>query len=60
MQQQSFRRAATLVALIALAWSTLVPLPVSAQGKYVVKPVAELRIKQLPKGPLYWRWNYQY
>jgi quercetin dioxygenase-like cupin family protein len=43
------------VALIAMAGSMLAPLPVSAQGKYVVKPVAEMKIKQLPKGPLYWR-----
>lgn len=49
------RRAATLAALIAMAGSMLAPSPVSAQGKYVVKPVAEMKIKQLPKGPLYWR-----
>ena len=29
--------------------------PAGAQGRYVVKPVAEKRIKQLPPGPLYWR-----
>jgi hypothetical protein len=23
--------------------------------KYVVKPIAEMKVKQLPKGPLYWR-----
>jgi hypothetical protein len=28
---------------------------VQAQGKYVVKPLVEMKIKQLPKGPLYWR-----
>jgi len=49
---QSFN---TLAVLVAMAGSMLVPLPVSAQGKYIVKPVAEMRIKQLPKGPLYWR-----
>jgi hypothetical protein len=26
-----------------------------AQGQYVVKPVAEMKVKQLPVGPLYWR-----
>jgi hypothetical protein len=26
-----------------------------SQAVYVVKPVAEMKIKQLPKGPLYWR-----
>ena len=27
----------------------------AADGVYVVKPVAEKRVKQLPAGPLYWR-----
>ena len=33
-------------------------LPQSTFGtdvQYVVKPVAEMKVKQLPKGPLYWR-----
>lgn len=29
--------------------------PAAAQQKYVVTPVAEKKIKQLPTGPLYWR-----
>lgn len=29
--------------------------PAAAEGRYVVRPVAEMKIKQLPKGPLYWR-----
>lgn len=29
--------------------------PAVAQSQYVVRPVAEMKIKQLPKGPLYWR-----
>jgi hypothetical protein len=41
---------ATAVAVLALP-----PAPASAQDKYVVKPVAELKTKQLPTGPLYWR-----
>lgn len=32
--------------------------PVAAQARYVVAPVAEMKIKQLPKGPLYWRVEY--
>ena len=28
--------------------------PVAAQAQYIVKPVAELKVKQLPKGELYW------
>ena len=27
----------------------------AADVRYVVKPVAEMKVKQLPKGPLYWR-----
>ncbi len=27
----------------------------AAEVQYVVKPVAEMKVKQLPKGPLYWR-----
>ena len=34
----------------------LLPPPTwAADVKYVVKPVAEMKVKQLPKGPLYWR-----
>lgn len=33
--------------LAASAWAADVP--------YVVKPIAEMKVKQLPKGPLYWR-----
>jgi hypothetical protein len=40
---------------IAFTGLLLSPLPAVAQGQYVVKPVAEMKIKQLPKGPLYWR-----
>jgi hypothetical protein len=31
------------------------PLTWAADVQYVVKPVAEMKVKQLPKGPLYWR-----
>jgi hypothetical protein len=27
----------------------------AAQAQYIVQPVAELKVKQLPKGELYWR-----
>jgi len=37
---------------IGLSHSTL---PAAAQAKYVVKPIAQKKIKQLPAGPLYWR-----
>jgi hypothetical protein len=31
------------------------PSPAAAQGAYVVRPIAEMKIKVLPRGPLYWR-----
>ena len=33
----------------------LPPLASAADVKYVVKPIAEMKVKQLPKGSLYWR-----
>jgi hypothetical protein len=33
----------------------LTPAKAQAQGKYVVKPIAEMKVRQLPAGPLYWR-----
>lgn len=34
----------------------LLPPPVwTADLQYVVKPIAEMKVKQFPKGPLYWR-----
>jgi quercetin dioxygenase-like cupin family protein len=33
----------------------LLPPPAAAQLKYVVKPVDQKKVKQLPAGPLYWR-----
>jgi hypothetical protein len=47
--------------VIALALSLcgagllLAPSAASAQGKLVVKPVIDKKLKQLPTGPLYWR-----
>ena len=36
----------------------LAPSTWAADARYVVKPVAEMKVKQLPKGPLYWRVEY--
>ena len=47
------RNVVALVTLVAGLWLT--PLPVAAQQKYVVEPVAETKVKQLPKGELFWR-----
>ena len=48
-------RIVSLVSVSALAGLMLAPVPVEAQEKYVVTPVAELKTRQLPSGPLYWR-----
>ena len=40
---------------IALTALLLSPSPAAAQAPYVVTPVAEMKVKQLPAGPLYWR-----
>ena len=31
------------------------PSPAAAQAQYIVQPVAEMKVKQLPKGELFWR-----
>lgn len=42
-----------IVVLASMLWS--LPSPAATQEQYVVKPVAQKKIKQLPTGPLYWR-----
>ena len=46
-----------LIGMIVVSASMLWSLPstVMAQQQYVVKPIAQKKIKQLPTGPLYWR-----
>jgi len=39
----------------AMAAALLAAEPAAAQGKLVVEPLAEAKLKQLPPGPLYWR-----
>ena len=48
-------RASFAILLSAMATSPLAPSAAAAQGAYLVKPVAEMKIKELPRGPLYWR-----
>ena len=47
------RSVAALVMFVAGLW--LMPSMVAAQQKYIVEPVAEMKVKQLPKGELFWR-----
>jgi len=51
-----FRSAAWVASAIVSLVALLLSQPIWAAGApYVVKPVAEMKVKQLPKGPLYWR-----
>ena len=46
-----------LIGLIAVLVSALgsSQLALAAEGRYVVKPLVQKKVKQLPAGPLYWR-----
>ncbi len=45
---------AWMVSLFSMAF--LLPLPVGAEpGQFIVSPVAEKKLNELPPGPLYWR-----
>ena len=49
-------RFAVILALSFLGIGALsAPSPVAAQAQYIVQPVAEMKVKQLPKGELFWR-----
>lgn len=56
-----FLSAARVVIPLVCIAGFLPPPPVwAAHVQYVIKPVAEMKVQQLPKGPLYWRIeNYQ-
>ena len=43
------------ISTVCVAGLLLPPSIWAADAPYVVKPVAEMKVKQLPKGPLYWR-----
>jgi hypothetical protein len=50
------RSAARAVIPLVYVVGLLLPPPVgAAQVPYVIKPVAEMKVQQLPKSPLYWR-----
>jgi hypothetical protein len=55
---KSARSKARTVAVVIGAAATWMALPASAapeHGQYVVRPVTEMKIRQLPAGPIYWR-----
>ena len=41
--------------MIMVLASSLWSLPAAAQAKFVVKPIAEKKVAELPAGPLFWR-----
>jgi hypothetical protein len=43
------------IPVISVVGLLLPPSTWAADVRYVVKPVVEMKVKQLPKGPLYWR-----
>src|SRR5581483_9668117 len=47
------RSVAALAMFVAGLW--LLPSMAAAQQKYTVEPIAEVKVKQLPKGDLFWR-----
>jgi hypothetical protein len=47
--------ARTAIPVVCVAGLLLPPSVLAADVRYVVKPIAEMKVKQLPKGPLYWR-----
>jgi mannose-6-phosphate isomerase-like protein (cupin superfamily) len=53
--QSSVSRRTVAFALSLSAMALLSPSPSTAQAVYVVKPVAQKKVKQLPPGPLFWR-----
>lgn len=50
------RSAARIAIPVVCAGAVLLPSSMwAADVQYIVKPIAEMKVKQLPKGPLYWR-----
>ena len=43
------------IPVICLVGLLLPPSAGAADVQYIVKPIAEMKVKQLPKGPLYWQ-----
>jgi hypothetical protein len=43
------------IPVVCIGGLLLAPSVRATDVRYVVKPIAEMKVKQLPKGPLYWR-----
>ena len=55
MNTRSFARWQSAALLLALGLAQLMVPLATAQERFVVKPLAEKKLEQLPAGPLYWR-----
>jgi hypothetical protein len=55
LQKFGFHRVIALAFSLAAMGMWLSPTIAAAQGKFVIKPVAERKLQQLPVGPLYWQ-----
>lgn len=54
MLQQASRVARVIALALSFCAIGTAPSPATAQGTFIIEPVAEKRLKQLPTGPLYW------
>ena len=55
MKMQPVISPSAVALALSLALALLPALPAAAQTPYVVKPVAQKKLKELPPGPLFWR-----
>jgi hypothetical protein len=57
MMHQPSRRGLALLAALSLVGYAFLPSPraAAAEAKFVVKPVTEKKVSEVPAGPLYWR-----
>lgn len=56
MNTRSFAPSRVAALLLTLGMAGLLAAPAAAgEGRFVVKPLAEKKLEQLPTGPLYWR-----
>ncbi len=55
LRTSGIRRLIALALSVCVTGLLLSPSTAAAQGKFVIKPVVEKKLEQLPAGPLYWR-----
>jgi quercetin dioxygenase-like cupin family protein len=51
----AFKRLLIATVTVLVPWLCAAQATLAADAVYVVKPIAEKKVKQLPDGPLYWR-----